>query len=118
MLAGAPSSSIFGEVPSFMASDPANVESLLALSKAGNTLLIKGRPVREVPREVLHCFTYSIVDLAEDRRIGGQHLSRMLGDWRGNDAAYALAIRPDTEERAGLPPPRQHRELVDGADDE
>ncbi|MET0350445.1 MAG: HDOD domain-containing protein, partial [Rhizobacter sp.] len=64
-----PSHNLMVEVPSFMASDPANVEALQALHKAGNTLLIKGRPVKEVPREVLHCFTYSIVDLSEDRRL-------------------------------------------------
>ena len=64
-----PSPNLMVEVPSFMASDPTNVEALQALHKAGNTLLIKGRPVKEVPREVLHCFTYSIVDLSEDRRL-------------------------------------------------
>jgi EAL and modified HD-GYP domain-containing signal transduction protein len=64
-----PAANLMVEVPSFMASDPVNIEALQALHKAGNTLLIKGRPVREVPREVLHCFTYAIVDLAEDRRI-------------------------------------------------
>ena len=69
LLKASPSPNLMIEVPSFMASDPANVESLQALHKAGTTLLIKGRPVKEVPREVLHCFTYSIVDLAEDRRI-------------------------------------------------
>ena len=69
LLKAEPSPNLMVEVPSFMASDPVNVEALQALHKAGNTLLIKGRPVREVPREVLHCFTYSIVDLAEDRRI-------------------------------------------------
>jgi len=64
-----PAANLMVEVPSFMASDPANIDALQALHKAGNTLLIKGRPVREVPREVLHCFAYSIVDLSEDRRI-------------------------------------------------
>jgi len=64
-----PAGNLMVEVPSFMACDPANIEALQALHKAGSTLLIKGRPVREVPREVLHCFTYSIVDLSEDRRI-------------------------------------------------
>src|SRR5215211_3052563 len=30
----------------------------------------------------------------DDRRVGGHHLARILGDWRGNDAAYAgLASR-------------------------
>ena len=69
LLKAQPAANLMIEVPSFMASDPANIEALQALHKAGNTLLIKGRPVREVPREVLHCFAYSIVDLAEDRRI-------------------------------------------------
>jgi DNA-binding transcriptional MocR family regulator len=36
----------------------------------------------------------AVPNLTEDRRIGGQHLSRILGDWRSNDAAYAgLASR-------------------------
>ena len=41
-----------------------------ALSAAGTTLLIKGRPVQELPRAVLPCFKYSIIDLADDRRVG------------------------------------------------
>ena len=32
--------------------------------------MIKGRPLRELPREVLPCFRWSIIDLADDRRIG------------------------------------------------
>ena len=58
------------EVPSFMASDPGNAEALLALYKAGNTLLIKGLPTAPLPREVLPCFAYSIIDLADERRDG------------------------------------------------
>ena len=57
------------EVPSFMASDPANRDALLALHAAGSVLLLKGRPAGELPREVLPCFKYSIVDLGEDRRV-------------------------------------------------
>lgn len=64
-----PAKNLMVEVPSFMATDPANVDALQALHKAGNTLLLKGRPLNELPREVLPCFAYSIVDLAEDRRI-------------------------------------------------
>ena len=69
LLKAQPSNNLMVEVPAFMASDPANVDAIQNLHKAGNVLLIKGRPVQEIPREVLHCFTYSIVDLAEDRRI-------------------------------------------------
>jgi EAL and modified HD-GYP domain-containing signal transduction protein len=57
------------EVPSFMASDPSQQQALLALHAAGSVLLLKGRPASELPREVLPCFRYSIVDLAEDRRL-------------------------------------------------
>ncbi|HRP26848.1 MAG TPA: HDOD domain-containing protein [Burkholderiaceae bacterium] len=58
------------EVPSFMAGDPAQHDALLALRARGNALLLKGRPVEELPRELLPCFSHAIVDLAEDRRIG------------------------------------------------
>jgi EAL and modified HD-GYP domain-containing signal transduction protein len=63
-----PSTNIMIEVPSFMATEPANSETLLALHKHGNTMLLKGRPLKELPREVLPCFKYSIIELAEDRR--------------------------------------------------
>jgi len=56
------------EVPSFMATDPANIGALLALYGHGSTLLLKGRPLKELPREVLPCFKYSIIDLADERR--------------------------------------------------
>ena len=69
LLQAQPSSNLMVEVPAFMVSDPVNIEALQSLRKAGNSLLIKGRPVTEIPREVLHCFTYSIIDLSEDRRL-------------------------------------------------
>ena len=58
------------ELPAFMAGDPACSDALAALYQAGNTLLIKGRPLVPLPREVLPCFAYSIVDLADERRDG------------------------------------------------
>jgi EAL and modified HD-GYP domain-containing signal transduction protein len=64
-----PSSNLMVEVPAFMAGDEANIESLKALHANGSTLLLKGRPLKELPREVLPCFKYSIVDLADDRRL-------------------------------------------------
>jgi EAL and modified HD-GYP domain-containing signal transduction protein len=68
LLAAAPAPNIMIEVPAFMAADGANFEALGRLYAGGNKLLIKGRPVRELPREVLPFFKYSIVDAAEDRR--------------------------------------------------
>jgi c-di-GMP phosphodiesterase len=69
LLQASPSANLMVEVPNFMASDPANVEALIRLHGAGNTLLLKGRPNAPLPREVLPCFKYSIIDLADDRRI-------------------------------------------------
>ncbi|HEY4068615.1 MAG TPA: HDOD domain-containing protein [Burkholderiaceae bacterium] len=66
-----PSANLMVEIPSFMATDPANVEALLALHQHGTTLLLKGRPLKELPREVLPCFKYSIIDLADERRLEG-----------------------------------------------
>ena len=58
------------EVPAFMASDLACSDALAALHTRGNTLLIKGRPLSPLPREVLPCFAYSIIDLVDERRDG------------------------------------------------
>jgi len=58
------------EVPAFMASDLACSDALAALHTRGNTLLIKGRPLQPLPRAVLPCFAYSIIDLADERRDG------------------------------------------------
>ena len=58
------------EVPAFMASDLACTDALSALHTRGNTLLIKGRPLQPLPREVLPCFAYSIIDLVDERRDG------------------------------------------------
>ncbi|MBC7992607.1 MAG: HDOD domain-containing protein [Rhizobacter sp.] len=69
LMRAAPSPNLMVEVPAFMAVDPANIEALKNLHAAGTVLLIKGRPLKELPREVLPCFTYSVIDLADDRRI-------------------------------------------------
>ncbi len=69
MLAAQPGTHILIEVPAFMASDPANVDALCTLQANGSTLLLKGRPLQELPREVLPCFKHSIIDFDDDRRI-------------------------------------------------
>lgn len=58
------------EVPSFMAGDAARHDALLALHARGSALALKGRPVEELARDLLPCFSHAIVDLSEDRRIG------------------------------------------------
>src|SRR6185369_8217043 len=62
------STNVMIEIPAFMAGDTANIETLQALHKHGNTMLLKGRPVKELPREILPCFKYSIIELSDDRR--------------------------------------------------
>lgn len=71
LMNAAPTPNLMVEVPSFMAVDPAHTEAIRALHAHGNTLLLKGRPLSELPREVLPAFTYSIIDYDEDRRLDG-----------------------------------------------
>jgi len=71
LLLARPSPNLMVEVPAFMAVDPANIDALVALHGNGSTLLLKGRPLQDLPRAVLPCFKYSIIDLADDRRVGG-----------------------------------------------
>ena len=66
-----PTTNIMVEVPAFMAVDPANSAAIATLHANGNELLLKGRPLAELPREVLPCFKYSIIDLADERRVDG-----------------------------------------------
>jgi EAL and modified HD-GYP domain-containing signal transduction protein len=70
LMGASPPTNLMVEVPAFMASDPVHTGVLQALHQHGNTLLIKGRPLKPLPREVLPCFAYSIVDLADERRDG------------------------------------------------
>jgi len=55
-------------VPAFMAIDPARAASLRALQAAGQPLAIGGRPLSQLPRDVLPCFRHAIVDYPDDRR--------------------------------------------------
>ena len=56
------------EVPAFMASNPARLGQLQALQANGVSLAIKGRPVTELPRELLPCFGLALVEVSEERR--------------------------------------------------
>ena len=71
LLAAAPSTNLMIEVPSFMAVAPQHGAALRALHARGVPLLLKGRPLSELPREVLPCFRWSIVDVDEERRVAG-----------------------------------------------
>ena len=69
LIAAQPATHILVEIPSFMACEPESVEPICTLHANGNLLLLKGRPLRELPREVLPCFKYSIIDYDDDRRV-------------------------------------------------
>ncbi|MEF7613078.1 HDOD domain-containing protein [Aquincola sp. MAHUQ-54] len=65
MLAARTPAHIALEVPAFMAADAQHAQALLAARAAGASLLIKGRPTRELPPGVLACFGQAIVEGAE-----------------------------------------------------
>ena len=69
LLRARPSANLMVEVPAFMAADPGHTDALCTLHANGSTLLLKGRPLRELPRAVLPCFKHSIIDLEDDRRV-------------------------------------------------
>lgn len=64
-----PTPNVMIEVPKFLAGDPALAEGLRTLAKNGNVLLLTGRPDQPLPNEVIGCFRYSIIDLADERRL-------------------------------------------------
>jgi len=66
-----PSPNVMLEIPAFMACDPVHGQAIKALNGRGNTLLLKGRPRTELPRDLLPCFKHSIIDLADERRSAG-----------------------------------------------
>jgi EAL and modified HD-GYP domain-containing signal transduction protein len=71
LMAAQPGTHIFLEVPAFMACDPTHIDALCTLHANGSTLLLKGRPLGELPKEVLPCFKQSIIDFEDDRRNDG-----------------------------------------------
>lgn len=72
LLALRPPPHLMIEVPAFMTGDAEVRDALQALHAAGSALVIKGRPVAELSRELLPCFRHSIIDLGEERRDPGQ----------------------------------------------
>ena len=66
-----PAGNVMVEIPAFMACDAANTAAIVALHAHGNTLLLKGRPLAELPREVLPVLQVFDHRLADDRRLDG-----------------------------------------------
>lgn len=59
------------EIPAFMAGQPGQLPVLQALHAQGAVLLLKGRPLAPLTPQALDCFSFSVIELDEDRR-GGQ----------------------------------------------
>jgi c-di-GMP phosphodiesterase len=70
LLKAKPAPNVMIEIPAFLVAEAGNVAPIQALHAAGNKLILKGRPSKELPREVLPCFTWSLIDLGDDRRVG------------------------------------------------
>jgi EAL and modified HD-GYP domain-containing signal transduction protein len=70
VMASHPGPHLLVEVPAFMVADAARAQQLRALQQAGQPLAITGRPVAELPKDLLPCFRHAIVDLADERRTG------------------------------------------------
>ena len=68
VMAATPPANVMIEVPAFLAALPSTAATLKALHAAGRTMMLSGRPVVELPRELLPCFSLAIVDVAEERR--------------------------------------------------
>jgi EAL and modified HD-GYP domain-containing signal transduction protein len=72
VLKAAPARNVMVEVSAAVACDPGSTGALLELADRGNTLLLRGRPPRDLPRQVLRCFLWSIIDVGEERRADGE----------------------------------------------
>ena len=57
-----PAGNVMVEIPAFMACDAANTAAIVALHATATRCCSRGRPLAELPREVLPCFGYSIID--------------------------------------------------------
>jgi EAL and modified HD-GYP domain-containing signal transduction protein len=82
LLACRPAPHVMLEVPAFMAANPAYAADLHALRAAGSVLMVKGRPVDELPPEMVPCFRYALVDRDDDpapRPVEGGSAAHRIG---------------------------------------
>ena len=81
-----PSANLMVEVPKFMACDPAHADAIMTLAAAGNTLLLSGRPDHPLPKQMLGSFKFSIIDIADERRLTTSPpppgVTRSIGFWQ------------------------------------
>lgn len=65
VMAATPPPNVMIEVPAFLAAQPSMAATLEALHAAGRTMMLSGRPLVALPRDLLSCFSLAIVDLAQ-----------------------------------------------------
>lgn len=96
LLRAAPSANLQIELPAFMAAEASQSEALLALKKAGNTLLLKGKPATPLAPELLPCFKYAVLDLDDESRSGAETaLPKLQSGLRSSadiDAAFKRGV--------------------------
>jgi len=91
VLAGIAAPRLMVEVPAFMAADPALAETLQALKKRGQALLLKGIPSQPLDAATLACFKWAVLEPDEEARAAALALPRLVTGVRGAadvDAAF------------------------------
>ena len=56
------------EIPAFMATEAENNSAIRTVHANGSPLVLKGRPRQDLPRALLACFQYALIDLDDERR--------------------------------------------------
>ncbi len=64
-----PSNHMALEVPAFMALQPQNASILSTLHANGNALLLNGKPLSALPKDLLPAFSQAIIDFDDDSRL-------------------------------------------------
>jgi c-di-GMP phosphodiesterase len=64
-----PGSHVALEIPAFMAQQPQHTDALCTLHANGNTLLLNGKPLSELPKSLLPAFSQAIIDFDDDHRL-------------------------------------------------
>lgn len=89
MLGSHPPVHVMLEVPAFMAAQPGCASDLHALRAAGHALMVKGRPVDELPADIRPCFSHALVDVDDDGAV-----SASVGAGTGATGRVALIRGP------------------------
>ena len=109
-----PAGNVMVEIPAFMACDAANTAAIVALHGHGNTLLLKGRPLAELPRDDPAGAARGLIELLDTYNRAGFAHRHDLGflDSVRADVESVLPALQATLNGAGLPLNRAVRHQV------